>query len=525
MERKPGARTRQKGRARIFQTISPKVSRNPCKCQLSDFHKDDPLSCFSSIAPLSLEFPQTALSPDSRLGPYEILALLDEGGMGQVYKAKDTRLDRIVAVKVLHPHIAEDTSARARFEREARTVSALDHPHIGTLFDLGEQDEVTFLVMEFLEGETLANRLKKGALPLEEALLVAAQLADGLDAGHRAGVVHRDFKPGNIMLTARGAKIMDYGLAKLRSSAAQPGEDLSALPTEDKPLTKEGAILGTLQYMAPEQLEAKNTDARTDIFAYGAVVYEMLTGRRTFEGKSQASLISAIMKDEPPVLSTLKPMLPSALDHVVKACLAKEPDQRWQSAGDVGRQLNWIAEGGTETGIATPARSIRRHLAWGFALVLAAIVAGVVAWNLKPPAPRPPRPVTRFQLLLPPGDQFTNTDRHVVALSSDGTHLVYATNQQLYLRAMDQMEATPIGGTEGGARNPFFSPDGQWVGFWADGHLRKVSVSGGAAVTLCEASNPYGASWGPMTRLSLDNIQKASCRYPLPAVQRRSSSL
>ena len=412
--------------------------------------------------------------------------------MGQVYKAKDTRLDRIVAIKVLHPHIAEDTSARARFEREARTVSALDHPHICTLFDVGEQDEVAFLVMEFLEGETLADRLKKGALPLEEALLVAAQLADGLDAGHRAGVVHRDFKPGNIMLTARGAKIMDYGLAKLRSSAAQSGEDLSALPTEDKPLTKEGAILGTLQYMAPEQLEAKNTDARTDIFAYGAVVYEMLTGRRTFEGKSQASLISAIMKDEPPVLSTLKPMLPSALDHVVKTCLAKEPDNRWQSAGDVGRQLKWIAESGSDTGVRPAAKTKRRHLIWGLAFVLGVVVAGTAAWNLKPPAPRH---VTRFQIMLPPGERFPRTRHRVVALSPDGKYLAYVANNQIYLRAMEGIESTPIRGTEG-ARSPFFSPDGHWLGFWNDGQLRKVSVNGGTPVTVCEATNPWGASWG-----------------------------
>jgi serine/threonine protein kinase len=349
-----------------------------------------------------------ALSAGSRLGPYEILALLDEGGMGQVYKAKDTRLDRVVAIKVLHPHIAEDSSARERFEREAKTVSALDHPHICTLFDVGEQEDVAFLVMEFLEGETLADRLKKGAIPLEEALSYATQLADGLDAGHRAGVVHRDFKPGNIMLTPQGAKIMDYGLAKLANLPRRClGEGGSALPTAEKPLTEKGAILGTFQYMAPEQLEAKSTDARTDIFAFGAVVYEMLTGRRAFEGKSQASLISAIMKDDPPVVSTLQPMLPPLLDYVVKTCLAKEPDRRWQSAGDVERQLTWITEAGSEAGapLATRPKS-HTYLAWGLSLVLAVVVAGIASWNLKPP---PPRPVTRLPLLLPPGDQFTST--------------------------------------------------------------------------------------------------------------------
>jgi serine/threonine protein kinase len=294
---------------------------------------------------------------------------------------------------------------------------------------VGEQDDVDYMVMEFLEGETLADRLKKGALPLEEALLYVTQLADGLDVGHRAGVVHRDLKPGNIMLTPRGAKIMDYGLAKLRTSAAQPGQDLSALPTAEKPLTEEGAILGTFQYMAPEQLEAKNTDARTDIFAYGAVVYEMLTGRRAFEGKSQASLISAIMKDDPPVMSTLQPMAPPVLDHVVKTCLAKEPDKRWQSAGDVERELRWIAESGSEIGVplATRPRS-HTNLAWDLALVIALVVGGIAAWNLKPPSPRP---VTRLPLLLPPGDRFTGTANHVVALSPDGTNLVYVANDQL----------------------------------------------------------------------------------------------
>jgi serine/threonine-protein kinase len=435
-----------------------------------------------------------ALSAGSQLGPYEILTLLDEGGMGQVYRAKDTRLDRIVAIKVLHPHIAKDTSARERFEREAKTVSALDHPHICTLFDVGEQEGVAFLVMEFLEGETLADRLRKGALPLEKALLVATQLADGLDAGHRAGVVHRDFKPGNVMLTSQGVKIMDYGLAKIGTPATQSGQDLSAWPTAAKPLTEKGAILGTFQYMAPEQLEAKSADARTDIFAFGAVLYEMLTGRRAFEGKSQASLISAIMKDDPPVISTLQPMLPSALDHVVKTCLAKEPDQRWQSAGDVKRELTWIAESGSDAGMPAAARPrSQTYFAWGLALVFAVVVAGMAAWNLKPP---PLRPVTRLSLTLPPGAQFTTRRRHLVALSPNGAHIVYIANRQLYLRAMDQIEATPMRGTEGRVTNPFFSPDGQWVGFYAGGQLRKVSISGGAAVTLCEASNPYGASWG-----------------------------
>jgi Tol biopolymer transport system component len=415
--------------------------------------------------------------------------------MGEVYEAKDTRLDRTVAIKVLPSHLADNPDLRQRFEREARAVSSLNHPHICTLHDIGEQDGTDFLVMEYIEGETLADRLKKGALPLDQALRYGIEIADALDKAHQQGVVHRDLKPGNIMLTKSGAKLLDFGLAKLRAS--EPGHEasvLSALPTEEKPLTKEGSILGTFQYMAPEQLEGKDADARTDIFAFGSVLYEMVTGRRAFEGKSQASLIGAIMEHDPPAMSTLQSMTPPLLDHLVKTCLAKEPDKRWQSAGDVERELTWIVESGSEAGVTGVARPRgRTHLAWGLALVLAVAVVGIAAWNLKPP---PPRPVTRLSLLLPPGDQFTGWDRHIVALSPDGTHLAYVANGQLYLRAMDRMEATPIRSTEGGVNSPFFSPDGQWVGFHAGGQLRKASVSGGAVVTLCDAANPFGASWG-----------------------------
>jgi Tol biopolymer transport system component len=413
---------------------------------------------------------------------------------GEVYKAKDTRLDRTVAIKVLPSHLSGDAERRQRFEREARTVSSLNHPHICTLHDIGEHEGIDYLVMEYLEGETLADRLKKGALPLDQALKYGIEIADALDKAHRQGVVHRDLKPGNIMLTKSGAKLLDFGLAKLKASAPGQAESvLSALPTEEKPLTEKGSILGTFQYMAPEQLEGKDADARTDIFTFGAVLYEMVTGKRAFEGKSQASLIGAIMEHNPPAMSTLQSMSPPALDHVVKTCLAKDPDRRWQSAGDVERQLTWIVESGTEAGLPVVARPKSHvHLAWGLALLLVVVVAVVAVWNLKPP---PPQPVTRLPLPLPPGDRFTIMGRHLLALSPDGMHLVYVANQQLYLRAMDQMEAIPISGTEGGG-SPFFSPDGQWIGFWSEGQLSKVSVSGGAPMTLCEAGNPFGASWG-----------------------------
>jgi Tol biopolymer transport system component len=421
--------------------------------------------------------------------------------MGEVYKAKDTRLDRTVAIKVLPSHLSDNARLKERFEREARAVSSLNHPHICTLYDIGTQDGIDFLVMEYLEGETLADRLTKGRLPLDQALRHAIEIADGLDKAHRQGVAHRDLKPGNIMLTKSGAKLLDFGLAKQFGPDAGPG--LSALPTAEKPLTDTGAIVGTLQYMSPEQLEGKEADARTDIFAFGAVLYETVTGRKAFEGKSQASLIGAIMEHDPPAMSTLQSMSPPLLDHVVRRCLVKEPDGRWQSASDLMGELKWIAEGGSEAGVPSVARAGRRispRLALGIAIV-SALLTGITFWSVTRSEPTR-QPITRFPLLLPPGDQLTNTGRHVVALSPDGTHLVYVANRQLFLRNMDQMVATPIRGTEsrvttGNTTTPFFSPDGQWIGFFLAGRqLKKVSVSGGAPVTLCEAAWPVGASWG-----------------------------
>ena len=438
-----------------------------------------------------------SLTPGAKLGPYEILAPLGAGGMGEVYKAKDTRLERTVAIKVLPSHLSDNAQVKERFEREARAVSSLNHPHICTLHDIGSENGIDFMVMEHIEGDTLADRLTKGALPLDQALQYGTQVADALDKAHRQGVVHRDLKPGNIMLTKSGAKLLDFGLAKL--AGPEVGAAESALPTQQRSLTAEGSILGTFQYMAPEQLEGKEADARTDIFAFGAVLYEMVTGRKAFEGKSQASLISAIMKDEPQPISQLQSMSPPALDHVVKTCLAKEADKRWQSAGDVERELNWIAEVGSESGVSMPvgARPRSRDLAWGLSLLLAVVVTGVAVWQVTRPA-ETPRPVVRSSLPLPSGVTLTGTGRHAVALSSDGTRLVYSANQQLYLRAMDQTEATPIRGTEN-ARGPFFSPDGEWVGFSSEGQLKKVAISGGASVRLCDAGSFGGgldARWG-----------------------------
>src|SRR6202045_392721 len=286
--------------------------------------------------------------PGRRLGPYEILTAIGAGGMGEVYKARDTRLDRIVAIKVLPTHLADRSELRERFEREAKTIASLNHPHICTLYDTGHQDGIDYLVMEYLEGETLAQRLLKGALPMQQVLQYAIEIADALDKAHRKRVTHRDLKPGNVMLTKSGTKLLDFGLAKLRQDVAPANVQLSELPTANEPLTAQGMIVGTLQYMAPEQLEGKEVDARTDIFAFGAVVYEMATGKRAFEGKSQASVIAKILEREPPAMSSLQPMTPPALDRVVKKCLAKEPEKRWQAASDVCDELKWIAEGGSQ---------------------------------------------------------------------------------------------------------------------------------------------------------------------------------
>ena len=446
-----------------------------------------------------------ALQPGTRLGPYEIQSQLGAGGMGEVYKATDTRLDRTVAIKVLLAHVADDPDLRQRFEREAKTISSLNHPHICTLHDIGQQDGIDFLVMEYLEGETLAQRLTKGPLPTEQVLRYATEIADALDKAHRKGITHRDLKPGNIMLTKAGTKLLDFGLAKLRDPKTA-GLSLSQRPTQSASLTGEGKILGTLQYMAPEQLEGKDADARTDIFAFGALVYEMATGQKAFKGESQASLIGAILRDEPPPVSTLQPMTPAALDRVVKTCLAKDPDDRWQSAGDIWRQVKWIIEGGSQPGVAVP---VPQRASWrqGIPLAVATLVVGgiitaVAVWwstGLSEPAPRT---VTRTTLTLPADQRLVRSQGAApMALSPDGTRLVYASGDsgaaQLYLRDLDQFDVTALPGTEG-ARHPFFSPAGEWVGFFADGLLQKVAIAGGLPLTICAAPVVgRGATWGP----------------------------
>src|SRR5712691_2312696 len=310
------------------------------------------------------------LSTGTRLGPYEILAPLGAGGMGEVYKARDTRLERTVAIKVLPAHLSSSPELRQRFEREAKTISQISHPHICALYDVNREGETEYLVMEYLEGETLADRLAKGPLPSEQLLRYGIEIADALDKAHRQGIVHRDLKPGNVMLTKSGVKLLDFGLAKFQSGGREIASGVSRLATEaqaSQPLTERGTVLGAFQYMAPEQLEGGEADARSDIFSFGALLYEMATGNKAFSGKSQASLIGSILRDDPPPIAGISPMTPPALDRVVKTCLAKDPEDRFQTAHDVKLQLEWIAEGGSQAGLPAPVVARRRNrekLAW-----------------------------------------------------------------------------------------------------------------------------------------------------------------
>ncbi len=429
------------------------------------------------------------------MGPYEILAPIGAGGMGEVYRARDTRLERTVAVKVLPAHLSSSAESRQRFEREAKTISQLSHPHICALYDVGREGDVEYLVMEYLEGETLSDRLGRGTLPLEQALRFGAEISDALDKAHRQGIVHRDLKPGNVMLTKSGVKLLDFGLAKAMTPATQPS-GLTSLPTMAGAanLTQAGTILGTFQYMAPEQLEGKEADARSDIFALGAVLYEMVTGRKAFSGTSQASLISAIMKEEPAPISAAQPMSPPALDRLVRTCLAKDPEDRRQSAHDVGNELKWIAEG-SQAGVPTKVSARRRsreRTAWALA-ALATAGAAVLAAGYVRRAPRP-APLVRASLVMP-----EKTFVGSVALSPDGRRVALtfsdmAGRRSLWVRDLASDSAQALAAPDGAAF-PFWSPDSRSIAFFADGKLRRVDSSGGGLLTICDAENGIGGTW------------------------------
>ncbi len=357
----------------------------------------------------------------TKLGPYEILAKLGAGGMGEVYKARDTRLDRTVAVKTLPLHIAAAPGFRERFEREARAISQLSHANICPMFDVGEQGGTNFLVMEHLEGETLGDRIAKGPVPIPQALTWAMQIASALNAAHRQGILHRDLKPGNVMVTASGVKLLDFGLAKIVTGAVDGSGALSvtAPPTQSAPLTAQGTIMGTFQYMAPEVVEGDEADARADIWAFGCVLYEMLTGRRAFAGKSQASLFGAILKEDAPSVAAVLPEVPPALDRIVRTCLAKDPNQRVQSAHDLLLNLQWVAEGGSAAGVPAPVlagRKSRDRAVWAAVAVAVGALGAAAAWMAKP-VPAPSGIVTRFVHTLEPTVRFSRTGRHNVAMS------------------------------------------------------------------------------------------------------------
>jgi serine/threonine protein kinase/roadblock/LC7 domain-containing protein len=440
------------------------------------------------------------LSPGTKLGPYEILASIGAGGMGEVYRAKDTRLDRTVAIKVLPSHLSADPERKQRFEREARTISSLNHPHICTLYDIGHQDGIDYLVMEYVEGESLAQRLEKGPLTTELVLRYGIQIAEALDKAHRQSIVHRDLKPGNIMLTKSGAKLLDFGLAKLQETKT-PKAAQSQMQTAGGPLTEEGVVLGTVQYMSPEQLEGKEIDSRTDIFALGTVLYEMATGKKAFTGKSQASLISAIMKDEPAPISQIQPMTPPAVDHVVKKCLSKDPDDRWQSAHDVASELKWISESGSQAGATTPlaVRKKRTGLLTTLAVFVSIIAtaAAVLVSYAYLKALQKPQEVIRSSIELPANwsyDAYTGG----MALSPNGRLLAFVAGNQdksaLWVRALEKTDADELAGTEGAAY-PFWSPDSRFIGFFQNGKMKKIDPSGGPATVICDAPSGRGGTW------------------------------
>jgi eukaryotic-like serine/threonine-protein kinase len=436
-------------------------------------------------------------APGTRLGPYELVSPLGAGGMGEVWRGRDTRLGRDVAIKILPAAFVTSEQARARFDREAKTISSLNHPNICTLFDVGYEDDTHFLVMELIEGESLADRLQKGAMPLDQVLRFGSQVADALERAHKQGIVHRDLKPGNVMLTKTGAKLLDFGLAHI--STAAPANAHSELPTQAKPLTQEGMILGTFQYMAPEQLEGQESDARTDIFALGALLYEMATGRRAFEGTSRTSLIASIVSSHPPPIASIAPLAPPALEHVVRKCLEKDPNDRWQSAHDVASELRWISEAGSQAGVATSLtmrRKNRERLAW--AIAAAATIAAVVAiLGLASPTTPEPSPVVS-SIDIPPdkriflGSAFAiSPDAKLVAfvlLDAEGTTAIW-------LRPLDSPAFRRLEGTDG-ASHPFWSPDSRKIGFFADGKLNTISVHGGPVTPVCSVSSPRGATWG-----------------------------
>ncbi|HVS30859.1 MAG TPA: protein kinase [Thermoanaerobaculia bacterium] len=446
------------------------------------------------------------LQNGTRLGPYEILAPLGAGGMGEVYRARDTRLGRSVAIKILSSEFARDVRLRRRLEREAKAISALNHPHICTLHDVGTDNGVDYLVLEHCEGKTLARRVADGALPIEQLLDYGSQIADALEKAHRHGIIHRDLKPSNIMITKSGAKVLDFGLAKERVAAAP---DHSTMHQD----SDEGTLVGTIQYMAPETLQGKDADARSDIFALGLILYEMLTGSPAFTASSKAGLIAAILEREPAPVSASPRDVPAVLARLIKACLAKNPDDRIQSAHDVLLQLQWMKEAERSP------RLRPENRVWpvivGVLIATAVAVAAVSAFlMLRPPRNEPA--IRRLSITLP-GEApvgFTQSGGNLFAISRDGKRLAYIGPQQaLYVRDLDALTVRRLAGTEK-ASNPFFSYDGTSLGFEADRKLKKISLTGGNPVTICEGVTVRGAVWGKDDMITFGQAMGVPMRVP-----------
>lgn len=455
-----------------------------------------------------------SLTPGTKLGPYEIVSPLGAGGMGEVYRAHDTRLGRDVAIKVLPTELSADPDLKQRLEREARSVSSLNHPHICQLYDIGSQDGTDFLVMELLQGEPLDVRLQKGPLPVKQVLEFGVQIADALEKAHRAGTVHRDLKPANIFLTPSGAKLLDFGLAKPTGAAvpsgsatsivtdsgmANPTLDVTSLSLPAPALTQQGRIVGTFQYMAPEVIQGGRADARSDIFAFGCVLYEMVTGKRAFEGKSQLSVMTAILEHEPEPLSTVRPASPAALDYVVQNCLEKNPGHRFQTAHDVKLQLAWLGKSDSQSSAAALALPKRSWKQWTLCTVALLAVVAATAW-LSHGVGQPKRQVMRTTILPPEGTKFAplNQDGPPV-LSSDGTRIAFVASREghlsLWVRDLTKSQARELPETEA-AYYPFWSPDGHFLAFFASHKLWKIDVSGGSPVAIAAVHAARGGSWG-----------------------------
>jgi serine/threonine-protein kinase len=461
------------------------------------------------------------MTPGTKLGPYEILSAIGAGGMGEVYRARDTKLGRDVAIKVLPEAFARDAERMARFQREAKVLASLNHPNIATIHGLEDSGGTHALVMELVEGPTLADRIKAGPIPVDEAVRIAKQIADALEYAHERGIIHRDLKPANVKVTNDDAvKVLDFGLAKALES--DPSSiDISTSPTMSRMATMQGVLLGTAAYMSPEQAKAKSVDRRADIWAFGCVLYEMLTGRQTFTGETVTdTLASVIMRN--PDLSELPVATPVRVRVLLERCLQKDPKQRLRDIGDARISLDEVLSGIPEPAqsLAAIGHPVKRRWLWVVAafagVLILAGAAGFAGWTLKP---EPARRVTRAVINLPPGQRLAGLVQPALAISADGGELAYVaitqdgSAQQIYVRAMDSGETRPVRGTEG-ATNPFFSPDGQWLGFFADGKLKKIPVSGGVAQTLVEVVNVDGATWGNQGTIIFAPLNSALKQVP-----------